>query len=272
MARAALNLPPPFLDRTSPVPLYFQLARVLEEEIVSGRWEPGKRLASEPQLGEHFGISRSVVRQTLERLERDGLVARIKGRGTFVAELAHRTWRLQSSLGFFEEEVWRLGHVVSSRIVRVEEGRLPLWVANALDMEPNSPGITIERLRFVDGKVVLFTVNHLAEEFVSTVRSLKSTDSLYERLAIDHGRRIHGGRRVVEAVPAQHRLAELLEVPEETPLAYIESVSWDEDKKPFDAYQTWLRTDRLRIEIQVNPEVKSGGGLIPTADGTPHAM
>jgi GntR family transcriptional regulator len=239
------------IDRASPVPYYFQLARVLQEEIASGRLAPGSRLESEPALGEQYGVSRSVVRQALDRLEREGLIERRKGRGTFVAGPTNRAWRLQSSGGFFQEEVTRLGHNVTSKILRASAGPLPRWATKALGLSEGSRGVTLERLRYVDGQLALFNVNHLPERLTDTVLALEAGDSLYEFLERREGLRVHGGRRVVEAVAAEKRMAELLEVRRGTPLLYIESESRDDRDECFDCYQAWLRTDRLQIEIQV---------------------
>jgi hypothetical protein len=60
-----------------------------------------------------------------------------------------------------------------------------------------------------------------------------------------------GGRRVVESLPSEELLAKLLEVPPRTPLLFVESVTWNESGQSFDCYQTWLRTDRMKIEIEV---------------------
>lgn len=73
------------LDRSSFVPLYYQLQEVLKEAIESGAWHPGDRLPSEPELARSFAVSRVVVRQALAILEDDRQVVRIQGRGTFVA-------------------------------------------------------------------------------------------------------------------------------------------------------------------------------------------
>lgn len=73
------------LDRTSFVPLYYQLQEVLKEQIESGVWRPGEAIHSEPELARRFGISRVVVRQALAILEDDRQIVRIRGRGTFVA-------------------------------------------------------------------------------------------------------------------------------------------------------------------------------------------
>ena len=74
------------LDRSSFVPLYYQLQELLKEQIESGAWKPGDRLPSEPALARRYGISRVVVRQALAILQDDGQIVRVQGRGTFVAE------------------------------------------------------------------------------------------------------------------------------------------------------------------------------------------
>ena len=73
------------LDRSSFVPLYYQLQEILKEQIESGQWRPGDRLPSEPELARRYGVSRVVVRQALAILEDDRQLNRIQGRGTFVA-------------------------------------------------------------------------------------------------------------------------------------------------------------------------------------------
>jgi GntR family transcriptional regulator len=74
------------LDRSSFVPLYYQLQEQLKEQIESGAWKPGERLPSEPELARRYGISRVVVRQALAILEDDRQLIRVQGRGTFVAQ------------------------------------------------------------------------------------------------------------------------------------------------------------------------------------------
>jgi DNA-binding GntR family transcriptional regulator len=79
------------LERTSSVPLYFQLAEILKERIESGRWAAGDQFLSEREITEEFGVSRTVIRPALDLLESDGQLIRIKGRGTFVTPPKTRT-------------------------------------------------------------------------------------------------------------------------------------------------------------------------------------
>jgi GntR family transcriptional regulator len=240
------------IDRTSPLPLYFQLARLLTEDIVRGRLSPGERLTSEPDIGDQFGVSRATVRQALQRLESEGLIQRIKGRGTFVSGARERSWLLQSSAGFFHEEVDRLGLDVKSEVLRAEVAPLSHWATDALGLADASRGVVLERLRFIEGKPALYVADYLPAQFADAALSLAKEDgSLYDRLETRAGVTVYGGRRTLEAVHAEARVTEMLGVKPRTPLMFIESVSWDAELQPFHAFQSWLRTDRIRVEVQV---------------------
>ena len=254
------------IDRQSPVPFYFQLAAMLEHEITGGRWQAGAQIPSEPDLCTAYGVSRSVVRQALQRLEQEGFIVRHKGHGTFVAEAQPRSWLLQSADGFFQDEVDRSGRRVTSRILRLEVAPLPKWAADALDVPEGSSGVTMERLRWVDGQVALHVSDYLPERLADTVLGLKDdhSESLYERLRRLEGLEVAGGRRAVEAAAAGQKLAALLEVERGAALAFIESVLWDRTLRPFHCFQSWLRTDRIRIEMEVASTRRAAGEILPS--------
>jgi GntR family transcriptional regulator len=259
------ELPSSSIDRASPVPFYFQLRKLLEDQIVSGRWAPAERLPGESALCAHFAVSRTTVRQALAELESEGLVRREKGRGTFVAEPRTSAWLLQSAHGFHEEGV-RAGHSVTSRVLRKEVGPLPLWAADALGLPTESEGVTVERLRWVDGRLVMYVVNHLPPELAATVLAADlESGSLYQVLEEREALSVFGGARVVEAVPAEGELAGLLEIDAGAPILFVESVSWGEDQRRFECYRAWHRADRTKIQVQVvHEDVATRAGFNPT--------
>jgi GntR family transcriptional regulator len=252
------EFPDAAIDRTSPVPFYFQLAELIEQEIASNRWQPGMRLPSEPGFCDQFGVSRTTVRQALARLEQEGLITRDKGRGTFVASSRPRSWLIQTTEGFFHEEFVRTGHRVTSRILQLHTQTLPNWACDALGLPLGGDGVLIERLRSVDGLVALYVINCLPASLAEVVLELGPDESLYQQLALQGRVNVVGGRRTVEAVIAGNRLAELLEVAPTDALAYIESVSWERSGGPVDCYRAWLRTDRMRIDLGVTAQQQEG--------------
>jgi DNA-binding GntR family transcriptional regulator len=72
------------VDKSSPVPLYFQIAENLRAAIESGTLASGEKLENEIQIGERLSVSRPTVRQAIQRLVRDGLLTRQRGVGTVV--------------------------------------------------------------------------------------------------------------------------------------------------------------------------------------------
>src|SRR5215216_1198420 len=150
------------IDRRSPVPFYFQLKQLIRDEIAGGGWRPGERIPSEHALCDYFSVSRTTVRQALAELESEGLLHKEKGRGTFVAEPRSSSWFLQSSHGFHDEAT-RAGRTVTSRVLRRELEALPRWASTALGLPAGSAGLTLERVRSVDGEIVMYVVSHLLE-------------------------------------------------------------------------------------------------------------
>jgi GntR family transcriptional regulator len=240
------------LDRLSPVPLYFQIERLLKEQIELGSFAVGERLPAEPELAEQFAVSRSVVRQALARLEQDGLLRRSRGHGTFIAKPEH-TWALEGAAGFFEQEVGRLGHALESVVLRAEAEVLPDWAAMLLMLPTGSTGVVLERLRSVEGALTLYDVNYLPEQFTDVVKVLRSqpANSLYDTLRRAYGLSVTSGRRVIDCVGASPDLARILEVDPGTPLLLVEGVDESDSHGVFDCYRTWVRPDRLKLEVRV---------------------
>jgi GntR family transcriptional regulator len=252
------------IDRRSPIPFYFQLTKLLTREIETGSWKVGERLPSEPAICEQFGVSRTTVRQALAALESEGLVRREKGRGTFVSERRSGGWLLQSAQGFYEEAE-RAGHAVRSQVLRRAVEPLPGWASDALRLRPGTDGVTVERLRWMDDRLVMYVASHFPAHVAATLLEADlENSSLYGVLEERSALTVAGGRRVVEAARAERELAKLLEVEPGSPLLYVEAVSWDGTLQPFECYRAWHRADRSKIEVHVVHEeaaAKAGLGL-----------
>lgn len=74
------------IDHDGPVTPYRQLAAILRARIARGDWAPGRRMASENDLVQQYGLARTTVRRTIALLAEDGVVVVVPQRGTFIAE------------------------------------------------------------------------------------------------------------------------------------------------------------------------------------------
>lgn len=85
--------------RRGTIPAYIQVAAALRRRIELGDWRPTQQISTLEELEEEFKVARVTVRQAVDLLEREGLVTRQQGRGTFVNETVNdRRWlTLQTS-------------------------------------------------------------------------------------------------------------------------------------------------------------------------------
>jgi GntR family transcriptional regulator len=252
------------IDRSSSVPFHYQLRKLLEQQIETGRWAQGDRLPSEPFLSGYYRVSRATVRQALHALEQEGLIHKEKGRGAFVNRTSSGSWLLQWAGGLFDDELTRRGITVESTVLRAGVEPLPDWASEALHLTPGTEGVALERLRRVDGHLALYVVNHLPREYAAILPEIErtSTASLYWTLREQCGVEVAGSSRSLEAVSAPPTLARRLGVPSRYPLVYIQSVTRDATSKPIDCYRAWLRTDRLRIEVETDTWASLAGRVV----------
>lgn len=147
------------VSQKSPIPKYRQLADLLRAEIVGGVLVPGDQLPSEAQLQDAHGISRITIRQALADLEREGLLTKVPGKGTYVQKRAHHVDRVTRLTGFGENVV-ALGMEPGYRVLRAEPAPIPADVAFRLQIPP-SKGFVVERVLLADGEPVATHTSYL---------------------------------------------------------------------------------------------------------------
>ena len=140
----------------------------------------------------------------MHALEEQGLIRKEKGRGAFVNRTSSGSWLLQWAGALFDDELSRRGVTVESTVLRACVERLPDWAADTLQLGRGAQGVTLERLRRVDGELALYVVNHLPEEYAAILPEIrkKSTASLYWTLRDKCGVEVAGSSRMLEAVAA----------------------------------------------------------------------
>jgi GntR family transcriptional regulator len=241
------------IDRASPVPYYEQLYAILLDRIQRGVIAAGDRLPSEPELHRQFGLSRQTVRQALELLATNSWAVRVPRRGYFAsAPPRDHGWLIEGQGGFLETEVGHRNENVRTRVVSAVRATLPEHAARALQLDLHAEGFVLERVRYLDNELVLFSTNFtppLVEPVVAGAAGVLSGDSSLTQALRDGGFIAEGSRRVIHALPAPRAIAEELEVGEGAALLRIRSVTWGSTLLPFDYYETWLRSDRLPLEL-----------------------
>jgi GntR family transcriptional regulator len=241
------------ITRTSATPYYEQLYDVLLERVRTGSIRPGERLPGESELHREFGLSRATVRQALELLQAHGWATKVPHRGYFASVPEERGgWRIQGESGFLDSGIGAGGARVTTDVLRATVGTLPDHATEALGAGRDSSGFILNRLRHVDDQPVLVSTNFTPPAVAPIVASatgvLNGTTSLTHALR-DGGYTPATSRRVLHALPAPTELASHLRIAPGAPLLRIRSTTCDRSGFPYDYYETWLRTDRIPLEL-----------------------
>lgn len=239
------------VDHSNPLPFYAQVKESLRTRIERGDWKPGEQLPGELELCDLFAVSRTVIRQALTELVHDGLIVKYKGKGTFVAEPKITEALVQKLTGFYQDMSER-GTPPVSRILKQERVPASAKIAAALRLELGEPVIELERLRFVQDEPIALVTTFLPYRRCAAILEVDLTrQSLYAVMERACGVVIARGQRIMEAVAANQREAELLDVDNGSPLMLIDSVSFDADGTPVEYYHALHRGDRSRFTAEV---------------------
>jgi GntR family transcriptional regulator, histidine utilization repressor len=121
----------------SDLPAYEQVKSWIRGHIASGEWRPGDPVPSEAALMQQFRISRMTVNRALRELAAEGLVTRVQGSGTRVAQLHRISSRL--SIRDIHEEVVERGHVHTTRVISTRKEKAGAAVAASLGLRSGAP-------------------------------------------------------------------------------------------------------------------------------------
>lgn len=111
-----------FVDRTSAMPAYQQIATSMINRISDKEWLVGDRLPSECDLAAAYGVSRVTLRQALSQLEGDGIIEKFRGKGIYVSR---NPQHVVQNLEFPSLEPKRAASPIDYKIVRIWQGAAP---------------------------------------------------------------------------------------------------------------------------------------------------
>lgn len=227
------------------IPLYYQVMRDLKEQMISGKLGAGQQLPSEAQLTARFHVSRVVVRQALQILDEQGLIFRVRGKGTYVSRKVAEdaTPRISGSL----EDLIRMGPEVSIKVVEFRLVQATGDLAETFACEDGTDLFHVQRVRLVHHKPLAVLVNHMPYEVGACIPlSDLSRQPLIVLIETRAGRRIEWASQVFEAVAADEHMAGLLEVDLLTPLLKLTLTAYSMDGSVVDLAEVFYRSDRYK--------------------------
>ena len=236
------------------VPRYHRIAETLRDRIREGDLTPGTRLDNQRALARSFGVTLMTLRQALELLERENLIARRHGLGTFVAAPSIDYDILQ--LRRFAGDLSAQGEHVTTRVLGSRLAAADRRVADALGLRPRGRVVVLERLRLVDGHPMSLQRSFLPPALGEPVMQADlAVTPLVQVLEFKLGVTIERARETGSAVRLGRREARELGCPAGVPAFESERVSFDAAGAPVVFDRVYIPGDRFRItrELHYDP-------------------
>lgn len=232
-----------------PRPKHVQLSDVLAE-LATHELGPDTAIPSERELMATYDVSRATVRKAIDSLVAGGLLHRIQGKGTFVAQP-----RVESSLHLasFSEDMRSRGLAPSTRLMRVDEERPPAEVAQALRLGPNGTAWRIDRVRLADGRPMAIEQGWYPRSLFPDLDTEDLAGSLYTLFASRYGVVIDTAEQTLWGEAAAGTTARRLEAAVHTPLLVFRRVSSAAGRR-VEYVVSRYRGDRYQLHMTLGAE------------------
>ncbi len=244
----------PILERSNPLPLYYQLKEVLKQQIRAGHLAPHTAIPSEPELVTQYHVSRATVRQALTELVHEGLLYRQHGRGTFVCEPRVQQQTV-SELTSLSEELRRRGKNPGGMLFVSELVRGSQTVRAQLRLTDEEQVVRLERLRTADEVPIAYEIDYLPYPRAASIyqRAKEAADGSLYGLMASEGMQPYIAEQSYKAGRASAREAELLRVsPDEVGIRLF-CTAFDETGAPIEYTEAFYPDDiydfRLTLRI-----------------------
>ena len=235
----------------SQVPKYVTI-KILLEARFERDMRPGDRLPPEVELCADFSVSRSTIQQALQLFEREGVIRREQGRGTFYLGPSERRTEQEPSRLLEATIRGREGNKI--RVLRTQVQRPPARITARLGLAPDDRVVALERLGLVEGAPIVFIYSFLPLEIGTRLLNAKKQlrqMSLASVLNDSYGCKIDQVRQVIAARLADPRFAKDLGVEVGVPVLEGERTYYAGENKPAFCTVSYYRGDRHNFTMLI---------------------
>ena len=242
----------------APVPLYNQLKELLRAQILDGTYAPETRMPSESELGEHFHVSRITVRQALGDLQKEGLIFKIHGKGTFVSK--PKAFQNVSTLQGLAESLVQLGYEVINQLHSVKVINANSRIAERLQLNEGEKVTEIKRVRLINREPVSLEISYVLPDIGEKLQKADLiTRDIFLILENDLQLNLGHADLAIDAVLADSELTNALNVEEGSPIMRIERLTHTDDGKPIDFEFLYYRGDAFQYRFRIDRQHNQGG-------------
>lgn len=232
------------IDKNSPIPVYFQLKNDLVKKIAQGLWKAGECIASERELCEIYGVSRMTIRQAIGELVQEGVLTRLKGKGTFVCEQTVK----QQDMMSFTEMIKQTGRELKTEIINFDTIDTP---DDMQDIFMLDKVYKIERRRIVDGECIAVETVFIPVDYCGHINEEMLKGSLYKILE-NFGYSIGNSTSSIVAVNVTDKIKKKFNTEENFPVLKIIGKTFANKNKLLFIEEALYRSDKFTLQVNIS--------------------
>lgn len=233
------------VDRSSPVPLYFQVAQHVEQLIESGELPMGTRLENETDLADQLGLSRQTMRRAIEYLVGRGLLVRKRGIGT---QVVHTKITREVELTSLYDDLAKTRRAPSTRVVSFRTEAASDALAVELGIPAGTQVYVFERLRYADAEPLALMRNHVPVQLLTLSPADLEAQGLYNLLRAN-GVTMRIAKQAIGARAATAAEGRALGERTGAPLLTMERSAYDEQGRTVEHGHHLYRASRYSFDL-----------------------
>ncbi|MFM8900870.1 MAG: GntR family transcriptional regulator [Burkholderiales bacterium] len=231
------------------VPMHTQIREIIRRSVLDGSYPPHSQMPSESQMMETYGVSRITIRQALGDLQKEGLIFKVAGKGSFVAK--PKAFQNLSRLQGFGEAMGASGYETFSQVISSKQVKASELVAKRLQLKTGAPVFELQRLRYLNREPISVDVSYFPRELGQRLAQEDlPTRDIFVILENDYGLHLTHADVQIEAISANDTLARQLRIAEATPLLRIERLTYADDR-PIDFEFLYYRGDAFQYRLRI---------------------
>lgn len=232
------------IDKSSPIPVYYQLKNDLITKISQGLWKPGECIASERELCEIYGVSRMTIRQALGELVQEDVLLKIKGKGTFVCEPTVK----QEDMMSFTDMMKQTGRNLRTEVIDFDKINTPEHLTEIISLDEI---YRINRKRIVDNVCIAVEKVYIPIDYCGYIDEKMLEGSLFKILE-EFGYIVDHSQSSIAAVIMDNELKKLFDVSEEIPLLKMTSKTYTQKGKMLFLEESIYRSDKFVLQVNIS--------------------
>ncbi len=239
------------IDKSSPIPMYYQIKQILIDLIEAGELKPEDALPPEIQICKMCDISRTTIRQAFTELVHEGYLYSEKGKGRFVAYPKIEA-RFLNELQSFDEEMEKKNLVPSTKLLSKQIIRGLPAINQGLNLDKDAELICLERLRFANNNPIVYLQTYFPyEPYKGILEEDFEKNSFYYLMERKFNVKVVRVVRELEAINATAEIAKLLDMEKNAAIFYSRTIGYTDDNLPVELSRAFYRGDSNKFSVEL---------------------